>query len=98
MNVGLFLACVADPTRLAILEALRTGEACVNDLAAATHHSQPNVSHHLRQLRDCGLVTYDRAGKENRYRLAHPAVATFLAAAQQASDAVAAMCACEVCQ
>ena len=58
MNRDLFLACVADPTRFALLEQLATGDACVNDLVEATGQSQSNVSHHLRQLRDCGFVDY----------------------------------------
>ena len=65
MNRDLFLACVADPTRFALLEQLATGDACVNDLVEATGQSQSNVSHHLRQLRDCGFVDYTRDGKSN---------------------------------
>lgn len=98
MNPSLFLSCAADPTRYQILCALEADPACVNDLVAATGQSQPNVSHHLRQLRDCGLVTYDRAGKENHYRLAHPAITDFLSTVRAASIALAPMCACEVCQ
>ncbi len=85
MNRDLFLSCVADPTRHVLLQELRAGDRCVNDLVEATGHSQSNVSHHLKQLRDCGIVAYERVGKENRYRLAHAAVADVLAAVDAAA-------------
>lgn len=95
MNRDLFLACVADPTRFALLEQLAAGDACVSDLVDATGQSQSNVSHHLKQLRECGFVDFTRDGKSNRYHLAHPEVAAFLAAADRASAALTG--ACEVC-
>lgn len=95
MNRDLFLACVADPTRFALLERLADGDLCVNDLVDATGQSQSNVSHHLKQLRACGFVDFTRDGKSNRYHLAHPEVAAFLQAADRAAAAVASVC--EVC-
>ena len=50
-----FLA-VADPTRRAILDRLRVGEAPVTQLAAAFDMTRPAVSRHLRVLRDARLV------------------------------------------
>ena len=95
MNRDLFLACVADATRFALLEQLAESDACVNDLVAATGQSQSNVSHHLRQLRDCGFVDFVRDGKQNRYHLAHPEVASFVRIATTTAAAVRATC--EVC-
>jgi DNA-binding transcriptional regulator GbsR (MarR family) len=46
----------ADPSRLALLDALRQGERTVTELVAATGLSQPNASAHLACLRECGLV------------------------------------------
>lgn len=94
MNRDLFLSCVADPTRHALLRELLGGDRCVGDLVAATGHSQSNVSHHLRQLRACGVVRYERSGRENRYRLGHPAVADALHAIDRAA---ATLPDCEVC-
>ncbi len=93
MSVDLFLSCIADPSRRQILEHLRNG-ACVNDLVNATGLTQSNISHHLARLRSCGLVAYDRVGKENHYRIAHPAVTQALDAAHRAADALPM---CEVC-
>jgi ArsR family transcriptional regulator len=61
---------LGDPTRLAILDRLRCcDECCVCDLNAAFDLSQPTISHHLRVLRDAGLVTATRRGTWVYYRL-----------------------------
>lgn len=84
----------ADPSRLAILEALREREHCVSELIAATGLTQSNVSGHLSCLRDCGLVTSRQEGRFVYYRLADPEVALMLAGAEnilsQLSDRIAA--------
>jgi ArsR family transcriptional regulator, arsenate/arsenite/antimonite-responsive transcriptional repressor len=59
---GVFKA-LADPTRVAIVSRLASGEqCCVCDLTDAFDLSQPTVSHHLRILRDAGLVEAERRG------------------------------------
>ena len=60
---------VADPTRRKILDRLETGEAAVHELLAPFAMSQPALSKHLRILREAGLVSVSRAGRERRYRL-----------------------------
>jgi ArsR family transcriptional regulator len=49
---------LADPVRLQIVDILRrqAGEVCVCDLQALFDVSQPTLSHHLRKLREAGLV------------------------------------------
>ncbi len=59
----------ADPTRLAILEALMEGERSVGDIAQATETSLANVSAHLACLAGCGLVHSEKRGKYVYYRL-----------------------------
>lgn len=61
---------LADPTRVAIVNRLAAGECCVCDLNAAFDLSQPTISHHLRVLRDAGLVEARRRGTWAYYRLA----------------------------
>ena len=63
-----FLA-VADPTRRAILDRLRTGGAAVNALAADFAQSRPAISKHLRILRQARLVREQRSGRERVYAL-----------------------------
>jgi ArsR family transcriptional regulator, lead/cadmium/zinc/bismuth-responsive transcriptional repressor len=61
---------LSDPTRLRLAAALREGgELCVCDLSWIAGRSQNLVSHHLRALRDRGLVRYRRDGKLVMYSL-----------------------------
>ncbi|HEX5450294.1 MAG TPA: metalloregulator ArsR/SmtB family transcription factor [Gaiellaceae bacterium] len=60
---------LSDPTRVAILNRLAQGEACVCDLNATFDLSQPTISHHLKVLRDAGLVDVSRRGTWAFYRV-----------------------------
>ncbi len=65
------LAALADPTRLAIVRQLAADvETCACDFTASCDVGQPTVSHHLRVLREAGIVTSERAGQWIYYRLA----------------------------
>ena len=57
-------------TRLKILWLLCHNEECVINIAAAIDMSSPAVSHHLRVLKQAGLLTSRREGKEAYYTLA----------------------------
>ena len=66
---------LADPTRIAIVNRLSMLEsACVCDLTSAFDLSQPTISHHLRALRDAGLVEAERRGTWAYYRLVPEAI------------------------
>ncbi|HTT51682.1 MAG TPA: metalloregulator ArsR/SmtB family transcription factor [Streptosporangiaceae bacterium] len=60
---------IASPVRREILDLLRLGERPVHDLAASFSMSRPAVSQHLRVLREAGLVSEERVGRERRYAL-----------------------------
>jgi DNA-binding transcriptional ArsR family regulator len=60
---------IADPTRRAILDRLRTGPAPVNTLAAEFSQSRPAISKHLRVLRAARIVSERQTGRERVYRL-----------------------------
>ncbi|SOJ54630.1 Arsenic resistance transcriptional regulator ArsR1 [Mycobacterium simulans] len=54
---------LADPVRLQLLSSVAShagGEACVCDISAGVEVSQPTISHHLKVLRDAGLLTSRR--------------------------------------
>ncbi len=68
----------ADPSRLAILEALRGGALTVSEIVEATGLTQSNVSNHLSCLRDCGLVTATRQGRFVYYALSDPRIEQLL--------------------
>jgi ArsR family transcriptional regulator len=56
---------LGDPVRLRLLSLLLTapgGEVCACDLVEPLERSQPTVSHHLKVLREAGLVTATRRG------------------------------------
>jgi ArsR family transcriptional regulator len=77
---------LADPTRLAIVNQLAGAtEVCVCDLVPGTGLSQPTVSHHLKLLREAGLVTAERRGTWAYYKLVPGAVAELAAALAPAS-------------
>lgn len=73
----------ADPSRLAIIEALRRGPMTVTEIAKTTSLSQSNASNHLRCLWDCGLVDREQAGRFVRYRLSDPRIDALLGLADQ---------------
>lgn len=77
---------LADPSRLAILEALRPGPLSVREIVAATGLSQSNASNHLRCLSECGLVMGEARGRFVHYGLADPRVDELLALASQLLD------------
>ena len=64
------LKALADPTRLAVIEVLMRGPRHVGDLARELDVEQSLLSHHLRVLRDIGLLEATRDGKAVLYALA----------------------------
>ena len=60
---------VAESRRRQILDALTGGESAVNDLVTRLGLSQPQVSKHLRVLREVGLVDAREEGRQRFYRL-----------------------------
>jgi len=60
---------VAEPRRRQILDLLAAGERPVGDLVVALGLAQPQVSKHLRVLREVGLVEVREDGRQRMYRL-----------------------------
>jgi len=60
---------VAEPRRRQILDVLAGGERPVNDLVAQLGLGQPQVSKHLRVLRDVGAVEVRSDGRQRLYRI-----------------------------
>lgn len=70
-TVADIFAQLCDSTRLRILWLLCHSEVCVSDIAIAIGMSAPAVSHHLRTLKQTGLIVGRREGKEVLYTLAN---------------------------
>lgn len=70
MNPVQFYKCLADETRLRCLLLIASeGELCVCELTEALQESQPKVSRHLAQLRQCELLVDRRQGQWVFYRI-----------------------------
>jgi ArsR family transcriptional regulator len=66
---------LADPTRVAIVNQLACcEECCVCDLTATSDLAQPTISHHLKVLREAGLVESEGRGTWAYYRLVPEAI------------------------
>lgn len=71
LDIALRLKALADPARVQLISMLlAAGDpgVCTCDLAPALELSQPTVSHHLKQLREAGLVESTRKGTNVYYR------------------------------
>ena len=64
-----FFKAISHETRMRILSALSISELCVCDLSAVLDMTQSAVSHQLKILRDQGLISNRREGKEIYYQL-----------------------------
>src|SRR5690606_13535640 len=64
---------LAEPTRLALLQHLSTGEHRVRDLVEHLQLAQSTVSKHLARLRDCGLISMRSEGRASWFSLTDPA-------------------------
>lgn len=69
---------LADASRLSVLHALWKGRLSVGELTKRTGLSQPNVSHHLAQLKSMGLVKVEKEGQHSYYSIADKHVFTIL--------------------
>jgi ArsR family transcriptional regulator len=72
------LKCMSDKTRLEILQLLKEGEKCVRDMVEMVNQEQSLVSHHLQEMRECGLVKTRREGKKVIYSLADGSIVKLL--------------------
>jgi DNA-binding transcriptional ArsR family regulator len=83
-----FYHSLAEPSRLAILDALRDGERAAGDIAQAAGIPPSTASRHLACLRECGLVESRQVWRTVHYRLAD-GVAPLLAANDRFVETVA---------
>jgi DNA-binding transcriptional ArsR family regulator len=72
--VARLFAVLSEPSRLVLLQALRSGPLNVGELMDACAMKQANVSKHLAVLHDHHLVKRERAGVSVRYQIADPMI------------------------
>lgn len=73
-KVAAYFQALAEPTRLRLLNLLRGGERNVGELAQLCGYTAANVSRHLSQLQQQGLVERESRGTSAYYRIADAAV------------------------
>ncbi|WP_313675928.1 metalloregulator ArsR/SmtB family transcription factor [Mycolicibacterium sp.] len=84
---------LSDPIRLQLLSSVAShagGEACVCDISAGVDVSQPTVSHHLKVLRDAGLLTSQRRASWVYYAVVPEALAALSELLSAGADSAAA--------
>ncbi|MCE2497458.1 MAG: helix-turn-helix transcriptional regulator [Nitrosopumilaceae archaeon] len=89
------LRCICDETRFSMLEVMlqdRRGVS-VGGLASSLGRDQPLISHHLRRLRECGIVTSRQDGKRTMYRISSPRLADLIAEIAEAGREIPNLCA-----
>jgi ArsR family transcriptional regulator, arsenate/arsenite/antimonite-responsive transcriptional repressor len=70
-EISVLLKAIADPARLRLVSLIAChegGEACVCELTGAFDLTAPTISHHLRVLREAGLISSERRGTWVYYR------------------------------
>ncbi|MGQ9639941.1 MAG: ArsR/SmtB family transcription factor [Candidatus Bathyarchaeia archaeon] len=67
MNKATIFKALGDPSRLRILEYLRSGERCVCSIVPTVGSTQPTVSRHLKILTECGILKRRREGNRIFY-------------------------------
>ncbi|WP_069999723.1 ArsR/SmtB family transcription factor [Cellulosilyticum sp. I15G10I2] len=63
------IKALADPNRLKIIDILSCGEKCACDLLEEFDFTQPTLSHHMKVLMECGLVSCRKEGLWSHYSL-----------------------------
>jgi len=77
------LKALAHPTRVLLVDALRSGEKCVMELLRIADVDGSTMSRHLERLRDAGILESRKEGQRVFYRLASPCVLAALDCAME---------------
>jgi ArsR family transcriptional regulator len=77
VDYAVFFKALSDPNRLMIIDMLSCGELCACVILEKFQITQPTLSHHMKNLCDCGLVTGRKVGKWTYYSLSDEAIQKF---------------------
>jgi len=98
MNGVDLLKCISDKTRFEILELLQKNkELCVNDLVERLEIHQPLVSHHLKTLRQCGIVKSRDIGKKSMYAITSEQLSELISNVTETSKKMPVLCSDDKC-
>ncbi|GAB2628952.1 metalloregulator ArsR/SmtB family transcription factor [Prescottella soli] len=90
-NLARMFKAIGDPVRLRMLSLIAShegGESCVCDISPAFDLSQPTISHHLKVLREAGLLDCERRGTWVYYQVIPSALAQLSAVLSSESGVV----------
>ncbi|MBK1826217.1 ArsR/SmtB family transcription factor [Haloferula rosea] len=76
-RVARFFRAFSEPTRLALLQELKSGPKSVGELVEATETTQANVSKQLKMLYETGLLSRKKLGNLSIYAISEPVVLEF---------------------
>lgn len=95
MNGATLLKCICEETRFNILEILqKNNEMSVSEIVSKLKKDQPLVSHHLRALKECGIVKTRENGKMTMYAIANRDISRLISEIVNTSEKMATIC-CE---
>ena len=77
IDIALICKALGDLNRLKIVKMLSGGEKCACKLLEAFEITQPTLSHHMKILTECGLVTARKDGKWSHYSLSSETLTAF---------------------
>ena len=93
MNGVNLLKCICDDTRFEILELLEEKkELCVGDFVEILKKDQPLVSHHLKTLKQCGIVKSRSEGKKMMYKISNKQLSNLISNISEASKQIPVLC------
>ena len=93
MNGVNLLKCICDDTRFEILEMLQKDkELCVSDFVDKMKKDQPLVSHHLKTLKNCGIVKSRNEGKKAMYSISNHSLSDLISNITNASKKIPVLC------
>lgn len=67
-------------------------ELCVGDLAEMLKKDQPLISHHVKRLRECGIITPRHEGKKTMYGISNPRLADLISDIAEAGRQMPDLC------
>ena len=98
MNGVNLLKCICDDTRFEILDILqKEKELCVTDFVKKLKKDQPLISHHLKTLKNCGIVKSRDEGKKVMYKISNNQLSDLISNITKASKKIPNLCREENC-
>ncbi|HJU14483.1 MAG TPA: metalloregulator ArsR/SmtB family transcription factor [Candidatus Nitrosotalea sp.] len=93
MKALALLKCICEDTRFNILELLQKNrEMSVNELVSKLKKDQPLVSHHLKALKQCNIVSSKENGKSTMYFISNKEISRLIGEIVKTGDKIAIIC------